>query len=723
VKLRLILILSHTFVLGFVLLYIFLFAEFNIKPSLKDITIQQLQETSHFATESIKTYIKSVIVFLENIVRQYNRNNNFGNRPPSFLNDILKTNPFINGVMLLNYQGRVVYSTPPRPTLEGLNFSKIYLKEDLNEKNSNPFYFTQSLISPINQVPTVSVVFILDTQDILVFELNLREINFIFESIPFKKDNKLLVADQHGTIIVSTDWNYVLERRNFSFMKDLSEGSQEIILQNSRWLGFAVPLTENNWKTLILYPEEVALLAYNSLRHSLIIIAFSSFFILIFMIIIISQSITSPLDRIQEGIALAQEGKNLPGLFFSQNLISIEEFEHLKLKFSNLVAAINAREQDLIRAQKRFETLVANIPSTVFRIKVVDHSIEILYLSPQYKNWLTIEDLELLLKNDLHFLMEFIHAADLPQFHEKLETSFRNKEPFFWTGRIQVPNKELWVQIQAQRHPMESEEIWDGVIEEITNRMKLQNAIVQQEKMLMIGGLSAGMAHEIKNPLAGIFQSIEIVEVFIKKEHHNHQLIHYQDLLSQIDFIRQNSIRINVIIRDMLAFSRQADEEKVSSNVVEIVKKAQDLFLRGLRDELYELSKKVIFEIRTSESVPDIFCSPILLEQVFINIFQNAYEAFADTVPHHRHFLLRVSFQSEKNGVSIFIQDNGPGMPDEIRRRIFEPFFTTKPTGKGTGLGLAICYFIIVDQHNGSIEVNSSPGNGTTFKIFLPVAP
>ncbi|MEM9770848.1 MAG: ATP-binding protein, partial [Cyanobacteria bacterium P01_D01_bin.73] len=141
----------------------------------------------------------------------------------------------------------------------------------------------------------------------------------------------------------------------------------------------------------------------------------------------------------------------------------------------------------------------------------------------------------------------------------------------------------------------------------------------------------------------------------------------------------------------------------------------------GIDSTLYILNHKLkrgINVIKDYGELPFIQCYPAQLNQVFMNILSNAADALLDTDNAKKVIEIKTAVDAD-GYVDVFIQDNGPGIPQEVRERIFEPFFTTKPIGKGTGLGLSICHKII-EKHRGMIAVDSAPGQGTRFTVRVP---
>ena len=170
----------------------------------------------------------------------------------------------------------------------------------------------------------------------------------------------------------------------------------------------------------------------------------------------------------------------------------------------------------------------------------------------------------------------------------------------------------------------------------------------------------------------------------------------------------------------MLAFSRTTTTEFQPARIEEIL----DTTVRLAAND-YDLKKK--YDFRHIEIVRDldpeldtVICEPMEIEQVLLNLIKNAAQAMAtegSPLPHR--IILRT--RKEADYARIEVEDNGPGMDEMTRRRVFEPFFTTKAVGAGTGLGLSVSYFIVTEQHKGTIDVNSAPGQGTCFIIRLPL--
>jgi signal transduction histidine kinase len=225
-----------------------------------------------------------------------------------------------------------------------------------------------------------------------------------------------------------------------------------------------------------------------------------------------------------------------------------------------------------------------------------------------------------------------------------------------------------------------------------------QQQLVQSEKLAAVGQLTAGIVHDVKNPLGVIKGLAEEIQEDLGKE---------SPIVSRLSVIRDNASRANNIVSDLLKFARQSDPEMRYQNLCETVKTA----LR-LTDFL---ARKGGVKIGTEFQAPSIMTAydAQQLEQVLINLIQNAIQA----MPYGGSLWVRVTHTDE--WVDVAVQDTGVGIPKENLKRIFDPFFTTKPKGEGTGLGLSVSYGIVA-QHKGRIDVQSVVGQGTTFTVHLP---
>ena len=282
---------------------------------------------------------------------------------------------------------------------------------------------------------------------------------------------------------------------------------------------------------------------------------------------------------------------------------------------------------------------------------------------------------------------------------------------------------------------------------EISSLKKTKDEIFHKEKLISIGQLSAGIAHEINNPLAfvkGNFSALlryfdDMKSYIALLENHvlKSDIKNIADLdkyKNEVNIIREdmdlnfiyNDIknienessdgfdRIQVIISSLSEFSRFESKTIVQHYNIN---NALDRTLTVVWNQI-----KYVADIKRDyeENVDDIECINPEINQVLLNIVMNATQAIAEKNSKGKG-LITLQTRSDKQTLYISISDNGPGISKNLIKHIFDPFFTTKETGKGTGLGLSISYDIIVKRHHGKIGVESTPGEGSTFKIELPL--
>ncbi|MDO8945741.1 MAG: PAS domain S-box protein [Desulfocapsaceae bacterium] len=275
-----------------------------------------------------------------------------------------------------------------------------------------------------------------------------------------------------------------------------------------------------------------------------------------------------------------------------------------------------------------------------------------------------------------------------------------------------------------------------GVLRDMTEHKLMEEQMLRAEKMTIIAGLAAGVSHEINTPLSAILQSIQVIRQSLSPDlarnqeiadHCDLDLTKVQDYFKKreinffMDGIKDSAIKSGKIISNLLQFSRPQKMETAPADLVLLLDKSVELAKNdyNLRKQYDILNVEIIREY--TPNLPQISCVANEIEQVFINLLKNAVQAMGDQ-PEPRpkgHLILRALRHGEM--IRIEIADNGPGMNEETRLHIFDPFFTTKDIGVGTGLGLSVSYTIIVTKHGGQLTVQSTPDQGATFTIDLPL--
>lgn len=275
-------------------------------------------------------------------------------------------------------------------------------------------------------------------------------------------------------------------------------------------------------------------------------------------------------------------------------------------------------------------------------------------------------------------------------------------------------------------------------IDDITQRLSLEEMMVQSEKMLSVGGLAAGMAHEINNPLGAILHNVQNIRRRLSPElarnqeqadelgidlQSVNQYLTSREVPQLLDGIQQAGARAAKIVTHMLSFSRRSNRQLVPCDLPALIDQAVDIAGNDFDLTIgFDFKGQAIVRQFDPQLGP-VPCTANELEQVLLNLLKNAAQAIHQRPQPCEPGRITLRTRLNPPWAQIQVEDNGVGMPEAVRKRTFEPFFTTKEIGQGTGLGLSVSYFIITNNHKGQMEVHSTPGQGTCFTLRLPLSP
>ncbi|WP_219062354.1 ATP-binding protein [Pseudomonas sp. UMAB-08] len=274
-------------------------------------------------------------------------------------------------------------------------------------------------------------------------------------------------------------------------------------------------------------------------------------------------------------------------------------------------------------------------------------------------------------------------------------------------------------------------------IDDITQRLSLEDMMVQSEKMLSVGGLAAGMAHEINNPLGAILHNVQnirrrlspdLAKNIEQAEQNGIDLalvnlyLESREVPKLLEGIQQAGARAAKIVSHMLSFSRLSNRQMAPCDLPALIDQAVEIASND-----FDLTIGFDFKGQAIIRQFDPNLGPVPgtaneLEQVLLNLLKNAAQAIHQRENDSEPGRIILRTRLNPPWAEIQVEDNGVGMPENVRKRTFEPFFTTKEIGQGTGLGLSVSYFIITNNHKGQMEVQSTPGQGTCFTLRLPLA-
>lgn len=287
-------------------------------------------------------------------------------------------------------------------------------------------------------------------------------------------------------------------------------------------------------------------------------------------------------------------------------------------------------------------------------------------------------------------------------------------------------------------YPLEGDSMKGAIIrtDDITERVKSDMDKVQSEKMLSIGGLAEGMAHEINNPLAGIVQTVGVMKERLFNRDlssnqkasekaglsldHLEQYLHERGIERMIGNVESSSVRVGEIIGTILGFSSLSDGKQSGHDLRLLMDKAIEIASSesNLKDK-YQF-REIPISKNYEKDIPIVRCEESKIVQVFLNILLNAAQAIIDADADNPRMTVSISSLEKEESVLVKIKDNGIGMDPHTSKRVFEPFFTTRTEKEAKGLGMSIAYFILNNEHKGSIEVESASGSGTTVRMRIP---
>ena len=278
------------------------------------------------------------------------------------------------------------------------------------------------------------------------------------------------------------------------------------------------------------------------------------------------------------------------------------------------------------------------------------------------------------------------------------------------TGRqvtgLRKDGTEFPMELAVSEVPLKDKKVFTGIVRDMTERILLEEQLVQSAKLAAVGKLVSGIAHEVNNPVSII--NLHIASVM--RDVNSQSLP--EDLLETLRVIQRQNNKIGQIISGLQAFSRQGSFSPDWIDVNQTVHTALRLVENTLQNQ------DIVYQAELEDSLPKVFLDPIRIEQVLLNLFNNAIEAMPGGGVLTVSTTLETD-QTDEDWLVIRVRDTGTGIEEEHLTQLFDPFFTTKEVGEGTGLGLSVSYGLI-QEHGGRIEVSSQPGKGSEFQIYLP---
>jgi two-component system NtrC family sensor kinase len=406
--------------------------------------------------------------------------------------------------------------------------------------------------------------------------------------------------------------------------------------------------------------------------------------------------------------AVSPDDQKLLGAVAQQLSLAIrntELYQRTKDTSINLAVEVSRRTRES-EEQKRFtEKIIDSLPVSLY---VVDRDMRIVAWNRNREvGGSGINRQEVLGRNVFHVLTR--------QPRRMLEDEFTQ---VFRTGEMVRMEQDSWIDGQKKiwkisKIPMrvDNAEVTHVITvgEDITEQKKMNEAVIHAEKLASIGRLAAGVVHEINNPLATIAACSEALTSRVDELERGSL---HEDFSEYLQIIRDEAFRCKAITNSLLDFSHQRQADKLAADINQIIEQTLQLIKHHPKLGKMRVVKELDY------SLTPVYVNEGQMKQIFIALISNAFDAMESDGT----LTIRTGLRLEAAGQTVSAEfiDTGTGIPASHLPKIFDPFFTTKPLGRGTGLGLSVCYGI-VSEHGGKIEVDSTEGQGTTFRVLLPV--
>ncbi len=395
--------------------------------------------------------------------------------------------------------------------------------------------------------------------------------------------------------------------------------------------------------------------------------------------------------------------------------------------YHDVTSLYQAREK-MASLQTLLYSIIDSMPSLIIAIDILEQVTQWNHRAEEFSGVSAAEAIGKQLADVFPF-----HADLEPLIAKALETAQAQHRQ---KARWQVGERQHFVDIIS--YPLSAGGL-EGVViraDNVDERVRMEEMMIFTEKMVSIGSLAAGMAHEINNPLAIMIQNAQVLhnrllERLPKNDavaeecgigfEQLQQYLEARNISTTLDSILQSGARASKIVADMVNFAQRRVSCYSPCRLAALVKQTLALAASD-----FDLKKKYNFrdveiEVDVPPELPTLHCETDQIQQVLLNLLRNGAQSMAENPRQQQPPKFTIRARAMGNRMRLEVSDNGPGIDEKIQKQIFDPFFSTRPVGTGTGLGLAASYFIVTEKHGGSIRVESESGKGSRFIIELPL--
>lgn len=537
----------------------------------------------------------------------------------------------------------------------------------------------------------------------LLIEISLKSTLKKLTAMYFGKNGYIYIIDEKERLISHTEFSQVIldqkvitspELKEMLLnRKSLSIPSEFKSYTGKSVIGSVAPIASTNWSVIIEQPVDQAYASIYLLTKQLFFVMIGVASVIIFLSIIFGIWFTRPIELLERAVAKVSKGDFETKIVYKAK----HELGNLSESFNEMTAELRNKSESLEQEKERLDTIV-NGSGAGFALIHEDHTVE--WMNTRLKDWLADGQ-------EGHYCYTLLGRINSP-----CEDCPITENQMVGCNNEVVNTIDQYGDQKIYRHrmyPLERVKKGDPkylvVVEDITEQKKLEEMVVQADKLSALGILASGFAHEVNNPLASISAYAEDLKERFKEEP-SEALYLSGEVDNYLDIIRNNVDRCKTITNRLLNYSRKGTHQLEKVSLEQTIEDSLVLLQHAIKKKNIKVMKKS--EVQNSA----VLAEGLQIQQVLVNIMNNAIDAM------DQNGTMVISIKEEVNKLMITVKDDGPGMTKEQIHRAFDPFYTTKPIGIGTGLGLYIAYDIM-KKMSGDILIDSKLGNGTEVTLIF----